>query len=229
MAYSVYLDGLLLPITPSKIQLTIMNQNKTINLINEGEVNILKSAGLTGITFDAVIPQVVYPFAVYPNGFLKADHFLNRFKSLKVKKEPFQFVCSRVSPAGNLLFETNLTVSLEDYRITEDANLGLDLTVTINLKEFKPYGTKTGEVKIVTKSSSQSSSSKLSMAVSKPRPAGSAPKKTTYTVKKGDSLWLIAKKYLGNGSRYTEIYKLNKDKIKNVNLIYAGQVLLMPS
>ena len=33
---------------------------------------------------------------------------------------------------------------------------------------------------------------------------------------------------LGSGSRYTEIYNLNKDKIKNPNLIYAGQVLRIP-
>lgn len=48
----------------------------------------------------------------------------------------------------------------------------------------------------------------------------------TYTVKKGDSLWNIAKTYLGNGSKYTEIATLNN--IKD-NFIYAGQVLKIPS
>lgn len=47
----------------------------------------------------------------------------------------------------------------------------------------------------------------------------------TYTVKKGDSLWKIAKNELGKGARYTEIKKLNG--LKN-NTIYAGQVLKMP-
>ena len=50
----------------------------------------------------------------------------------------------------------------------------------------------------------------------------------TYTVVKGDCLWNIAKKYLGSGSKWREIYNLNKDKIKNANLIYPGQVLKMP-
>lgn len=36
------------------------------------------------------------------------------------------------------------------------------------------------------------------------------------------------KSLLGSGSRYTEIYNLNKDKIKNPNLIYPGQVLRIP-
>lgn len=48
----------------------------------------------------------------------------------------------------------------------------------------------------------------------------------TYTVKKGDSLWNIAKAYLGNGSKYTEIVKLNN--IKN-NFIYAGLTLKIPT
>lgn len=69
-------------------------------------------------------------------------------------------------------------------------------------------------------------------------PSRPAPKKTqpktenktrTYTVKSGDCLWRIAQNLLGKGSRYTEIYNLNRDKIKNPNLIYTGQVLTIPA
>lgn len=49
---------------------------------------------------------------------------------------------------------------------------------------------------------------------------------TTYTVKKGDSLWKIAEKYLGNGSKYTEIAALNN--IKD-NFISPGQTLKIPA
>lgn len=50
----------------------------------------------------------------------------------------------------------------------------------------------------------------------------------TYTVKKGDCLWNIAKKYYGKGSEYPKIYNANKDKIKDPNKIYPGQVLTIP-
>lgn len=51
----------------------------------------------------------------------------------------------------------------------------------------------------------------------------------TYTVKSGDCLWNIAKKYYGNGADYTKIYNANKGVIGgNPNLIYAGQVLTIP-
>ena len=49
-----------------------------------------------------------------------------------------------------------------------------------------------------------------------------------YTVKRGDCLWKIAKKYYGNGALYTKIYNANRDKIKNPNLIYGGQKFLIP-
>ena len=46
-----------------------------------------------------------------------------------------------------------------------------------------------------------------------------------HTVAHGDTLWAIAKKYLGNGSRYTEIVKLNGLKS---SVIYTGQKLKIP-
>ena len=47
-------------------------------------------------------------------------------------------------------------------------------------------------------------------------------------VVKGDSLWKIASKQLGNGSRWTEIYDLNKDTVKSPSVIFVGQILKMP-
>ena len=60
----------------------------------------------------------------------------------------------------------------------------------------------------------------------------SSPSKSTaqrtYTVKKGDCLWNIAKKFYGKGSAYTKIYDANTNKIANPNLIYPGQVFVIP-
>lgn len=52
---------------------------------------------------------------------------------------------------------------------------------------------------------------------------------TYYTVVKGDCLWSIARKLLGNGARYTEIYELNKDIINDPSLIFIGQKLAIPA
>lgn len=55
--------------------------------------------------------------------------------------------------------------------------------------------------------------------------AGAAAGSRTYTVRRGDSLWAIAAKQLGNGSRYTEIKSLNG---LSGDTIHAGQVLRLP-
>jgi nucleoid-associated protein YgaU len=73
----------------------------------------------------------------------------------------------------------------------------------------------------------QPASPSNSGATATTRPA--APKKTAYTVVRGDCLWNIAKKFLGAGSRYMEIYNANKSVIgSNPSLIYAGQVFTIP-
>jgi nucleoid-associated protein YgaU len=56
-----------------------------------------------------------------------------------------------------------------------------------------------------------------------------AAKVRTYVVQSGDSLSKIAKEELGDASRWPEILELNKDKIKDPNLIHPGQELEMPS
>lgn len=63
---------------------------------------------------------------------------------------------------------------------------------------------------------------------SEPPKIEQADKPTKYVVKKGDSLWRIAGKVYHNPLKWTRIYKANKDKIKNPNRIYAGQVLTIP-
>ncbi|HLJ63773.1 MAG TPA: LysM peptidoglycan-binding domain-containing protein, partial [Stellaceae bacterium] len=48
------------------------------------------------------------------------------------------------------------------------------------------------------------------------------------TVQPGNSLWRIARRSLGNGTRYVDIYGSNRDQISDPNVIYPGQVLAVP-
>lgn len=230
MAYYFYLDKLLLPVAPSKLQLKINNQNKTLTLINEGEINILKKAKLTDVDFEVLIPQVKYPFALYKDGFQKATYYLEKLESLKTSQQPFQFIVTRTLPDGNMLFDTNMKVSLEDYKVTEQSNEGFDLVVSISLKQYKDYGTKTANITF--SQPKPNAPPKPKATVTKPRPAETSPapkqKAKTHKVVRGDTLWAIAKKFYGNGSQYPKIFNANKDKIKNPNLIYPGQVLTIP-
>lgn len=52
---------------------------------------------------------------------------------------------------------------------------------------------------------------------------------TFHTVEKGDTLWAIAKKTLGDGSRYNEIFEANRPMLSDPDKIYPGQNLRIPS
>lgn len=223
--YDFYLDKCLLPVTPQKLKIKVNNKNETVTLIDEGEINILKKAGLTDIEFECSIPQVQYSFAVYKSGFKGADYFLDYFESLKTGKKPFQFIACRQRPDGKKFFDTNIKVSMEDYSIEENAKDGFDLTVKIKLKQYREYGTKTINISFDV--------GKPKGAVEPQREANTSPAPAaaqTYTVVKGDCLWNIAKKFYGNGSKYSVIYNANRSVVGgNPNLIYPGQVLTIPA
>ncbi len=141
--YDFYLGGVQLPVAPGELKISIANQNSTYVLVDQGEINLLKRAGLTEIEFECLLPQARYPFAVYAGGFKPAVYYLAHLEQLKVSRKPFQFIVSRAMPDGRVLFSNNIKVSLEDYSIIENAKSGFDVQVKIRLKQYKDFGTRT--------------------------------------------------------------------------------------
>lgn len=222
MAFLFYLNDVLLPVAPSKLDISIENKNDTIVLINDGEINILKKPGLTDISFDILLPNVKYPFAVYEDGFNQAYVYLDLLEQLKVNQKPFRFMVTRQFPKGGALNNTNMNVSLEDYKIKEDEKQGFDVLVSVKLKQYKEYGTKTPEVSYV--------DGEATVSVEEKRETVNSPEPTSakkYTVVKGDTLWGLSKRFYGDGSKYPKIADSNK--LTNPNLIQVGQVLTIPA
>ena len=56
----------------------------------------------------------------------------------------------------------------------------------------------------------------------------SAGEPVFHTVEKGDTLWAISAKALGNGARYEEIFEANKPMLSHPDKIYPGQMLRIP-
>lgn len=225
--YKVYFDELELPVTPDALKVKIKGANKTLTLINDGEINVLKTPGLTEISFDFLLPMLgKYSFS---SEYHRPDFYLAKLEDLMTELKPFRFIVSRLSPNGGRLYDTNMLVSLEDYDISEKAENGLDVTVSVKLKQYRPYATKTLTV-------TENDDGSYSVSEDVPRDTPDYPNGRTHKVVKGDSLWGIARKYMGSGSKYKKLYAANKKLIDEANqgthnpwyAIYPGQVLSIP-
>ena len=212
--YDFYIDRMQLPIAPSKLQLKVNNGNKTIDLMNIGEVNLLKNPKLSDISFEFRLISR----GMYQQSEVSAEDYLSKLESLKLNKMPFRFIVTRKGDVG-FKYDTNMLVSLESYTITEDANEGSDIFVSVNLKQYKEFGVTTiKEVQQLQppkppKQSSKPPSKKkekITIKQSKKRPHKSPPK--AITVKPGESVYIAHKKATGTAKDYREMMVQNRTK-----------------
>ncbi len=59
-------------------------------------------------------------------------------------------------------------------------------------------------------------------------PISGLPRDAVVFVQPGNSLWRIARRTYGGGVQYTLIYEANRDQIRDPDLIYPGQVFVLP-
>ena len=225
-------DVLAFPITPSELTIKVGSNNKTISLINEGDINILKSPSLIEVEFEARFPMRKYPYSREVSSF---ETYHNKFKDLKENKKSFRFIVARTTPNGKATWDTNLLMALEEFELKESAGEGDDVIISFKLKQFKEYGVK----KLPSSYLQQKPTSTSTSSVARPT-ENKTDDSTVYTVKSGDCLWNIAKKFYGNGSKWTKIYEANKSAIEadakkhgkksssNGHWIWAGLKLTIP-
>ena len=228
-------DVLTFPITPSELTIKIGSNNKVVNLISGGDINILKSPSLVEIEFDARFPMRQYPYARNYSNF---KNYWDKFKELKEKKKSFRFIVARATPNGINTWDTNLLVALESMELSESADNGDDVLITFKLKQYREYGIIKLPDSYLTKTNSGSNSTSTSST--NRSNDGKDTKSSVYTVKSGDCLWNIAKAAYGDGSKHKKIYDANKAAIEddakkhgknsssNGHWIYPGLKLTIP-
>jgi LysM repeat protein len=202
------------PVTPKSVSVTTPGRDRTEKLIDTAEISVLGKPGLREIAFEALLPNQRYPFAGYLDDvFRPAAYFIKLIERLKDDREPFLLILgdNRIQSRNGL----SMTVNLESYAISEDASHGGDTVVSLRLKEWR-----NAALTVIHPDSPT--------PPPPPREPPVAVQPQTYTVVRGDTLWAIARRFLGDGSKWPEIHVLNRATITNPNLIHPGQVVILP-
>ncbi|HHY64982.1 MAG TPA: LysM peptidoglycan-binding domain-containing protein [Clostridiaceae bacterium] len=172
-------------------------------------------------TIDTTVPYVngeQYPDSTY---FAPASPG-SRIKNVKVGGEPLDLnkvytiaTNDFLAAGGDTYYVFKNLESYNTYVALEDALVNYTAEVLGGTITAEKYGKPAGRINIILAAAEEEKEPEVTYIL--------------YTVVKGDCLWKIAEKYLGSGFRYVEIYELNKDIIKNPNLIYINQVLKIPA
>ncbi len=202
-----------IPVLPAKLNVSSPGKNERTTVLQLGEVLLLRKKGLRVLSWESFLPSSKAPYTV---GQIKTPvEIVKAIQKARDKETPVRFLITGTD------LDVNIRMGVESFEYEERAGELGDLYYTIKLYEWKDVSPK----RIVLPEKKEEPAK-----AKEPERSGTPEKKEkTYTVKSGDCLWNIAKKFYGNGSDYTKIYNANKGTIgKNPNLIYPGQVFVIP-
>jgi hypothetical protein len=217
-------EGFIIPVLPEKLEINENGDNKTYEVVNLGEINSINIPKLTEISFESFFPMDYVPYMrvvyakdeiyVAPKPLFTPEYYVNKIRAWRNARQKIRFIFT----GGPL--EVNDLFTIENFKLSEKGGEVGDIYYSIELKLYRKYMAKKAIIVQPTPESAPVMESQL-----EERPV-ETPQPQTHTVVEGDTLWAIAKRYLGDGSRYPEIAQLNN--IENPDLIYPGQVFTIP-
>lgn len=185
----------------------------TYEIMNKGEVAVPTGSGLASCSWSSTFPgKNRTDRSMLRGGWKSPEHYHKILEYWKVNGTPL-----RVLVTG---FPINMNVILENYEAKAAGGFG-DWEYDVSFLEDR-------DITISSNAAKKTSTKRA------------AQKITTHTVKSGDTLWALSKKYLGAGSKWKTIYNANKSIIEktakkhgkksssNGHWIYPGTKLKIP-
>lgn len=221
MSYSVYFKyggkKYKLPVNPEEVKRTRNLNAEKYQVLGGGQVSIPSYCELEEYSFEAEFPSQEYHY-MESDARADADYYEKMFKKAQKNKKPIRFIAS-----NDITDDISTMVLVVSVEAVEKAGEEGDKYLSLKLLEYKAPGKRYIAVQTVTAMVKQEDTS---AGASQENPAVTENK--THTVRQGDTLWGLAKKYYGNGALYSKIVSANPS-VKNPNLICEGQVLNIPA
>ncbi len=198
------------PVNPEEVQITRERGYDTVSLLSLGDFDFPQGERVKEITFSSFFPREYNESYCNYNPVPDPQTAMNKLTTFMHSKTPLRLIITGT--------QVNVLVIITSHNSTFRGGETGDVYFDLTMRTWRDL--KVGRIN--TAAGGKGASTKASRPDLKKTPK-------TYAVKPGDSLSKIAKLQLGSSSRWSEIYKLNKQVIgKDPNKIKVGQKLVMP-
>lgn len=208
-------EKLRLPVNPPAISVQSSHGFNDVEVARLGEYTVFGERELRGLSFSSFFPEKFHPNYCEYEGFPPPADCIELLERWQRTRRP-----SRLIVTGTRI---NMPVTIRQIDYDEiAAGQGGDITYSITLRQYEFITFRTIE---------EQTQEKVRVLSAAGGREDSREQPESYEVKRGDTLWKIAASpnVLGDGSRWREIYEINRETIgKDPNLIYPGQVLRIP-
>lgn len=211
-----------IPVLPEEIEIGGEGDGETYNITDLGEINVIKAAKLKEISFSSFFPTIAVggtvPSFVSSKNWGQPADYIQLIETWMNKRKPIRFIFTSTG------LKINIAASIEEFNYKEVAGSPGDFEYDISLKEYVFYAAKKVKLKTTETAAGTTTTTKKEPA----KRADERTKSKTVTVKSEDTLMKIAKRELGDGSRWKEIQKLNGLTDAQLKTLKIGSVLKLP-
>lgn len=201
-------DVLELPWPLQEHSLTSEHNTYTFNTINQGEVLAIGRKKLKTMTINSVFPAHKYPF-LFSKDFPSPIECVDKINKWKLTNKPIRVIIVDT--------DINLAMAIESFQHGKaDGDGSGDVEFTLSLKEYSYLNVERSKVP-----------DRTSGLLDRPDERIKENDSKKYTIKQGDTLWDLADKNYGDGSRWKEIAKANK--ITDPRKLMIGQNIVIPA
>lgn len=218
-----------LPILPDKISVKRNMDSSEKTVLELGNVNILKGTKLRQISFGSFFPKNAIP-SVSARKQYEPMWYVEKFRKAMESRKPIRFLMIGAD------LDINTQMSVESFEYSESYGAVGDIDYKLTLKEWVDYSPRKVTIQQTERAAVPIATTSAPDRSGTPPTAPKEDKSVKYTVKRGDTMWLICHNNYGNGNLYPKLYAANKEVMDARNkgtgnpryTIYVGEVLTLP-
>lgn len=202
-------------VIPPTIGISSGISTSSSSIIKTGELVAFAGRKLSTFDIDCFFPNQDYNFCEY-YGFPKPYECVDKLKKWMDEGWILRLIVT----------ETNINMEciITDLDYEEKDATG-DVYYSLSLKEYRRFKISLADIPGNNENTSQKPNESSNQNTNS---TGQQQQQRTHVVKKGDTLWGLAKKYYGSGSKYPVIFNANKNLINNPDDIKDGWKLVVP-